>query len=155
WARGHLPQPAFPRREGDAGGEQRERAGGGGHAGHLRRCGPRVLRRRPAAVSPARRRGRVEEGLRLVRAASSVARSRRSSPTGCRRRGGLQQWRGGRGMARRCGGAFGMAGLTVIATLLGPTGRAPAAECSAPRAVVTTPVGIRFCADPAFDAVVA
>ena len=51
--------------------------------------------------------------------------------------------------------AVGTAGLTVIAALLVAAGGAPAAECSAPRAVVTTSVGIRFCADPAFDAVVA
>jgi hypothetical protein len=34
-------------------------------------------------------------------------------------------------------------------------GGARAADCTAPRAVVNTVVGIRYCADPAFDAVVA
>jgi hypothetical protein len=34
-------------------------------------------------------------------------------------------------------------------------GGARAADCNAPRAVVNTVVGIRYCADPAFDAVVA
>ncbi|MDO8479510.1 MAG: hypothetical protein Q7W02_25620 [Candidatus Rokubacteria bacterium] len=32
---------------------------------------------------------------------------------------------------------------------------APAAECAAPKAVVTTAVGMKYCADPAFDAVIA
>ena len=32
---------------------------------------------------------------------------------------------------------------------------ASAAECAAPKSVVTTSVGIKYCADPAFDAVIA
>lgn len=32
---------------------------------------------------------------------------------------------------------------------------APAADCAAPRVVVTSAVGIRYCADPTFDAVIA
>src|SRR5712692_11175349 len=31
---------------------------------------------------------------------------------------------------------------------------APAAECAAPKAVVTTAVGMKYCADPAFDAAI-
>jgi hypothetical protein len=51
---------------------------------------------------------------------------------------------------------------TAVVLLLGLAGGAlasaapaAAAECKAPRAVVSTPVGIAYCADPAFDAVVA
>jgi hypothetical protein len=51
---------------------------------------------------------------------------------------------------------------TAVVLLLGLAGGAlasaapaAAAECKAPRVVVPTPVGIAYCADPAFDAVVA
>jgi hypothetical protein len=47
------------------------------------------------------------------------------------------------------------AGFAVIAGLFGLAPHASAADCNAPKAVVTTAVGIRFCVDPAFDAVVA
>src|SRR6266508_2923504 len=44
--------------------------------------------------------------------------------------------------------------ILVLAAGLGPA-VAPAAECAAPKAVVTTAVGMKYCADPAFDAVIA
>jgi hypothetical protein len=44
-----------------------------------------------------------------------------------------------------------VAGLTVPAAAQSP----PAAPCAAPKTVVTTAVGIRYCVDPAFDQTVA
>ena len=52
----------------------------------------------------------------------------------------------------------GPAGLAVTLLVLGAAGGgrpAAAAECKAPRTVVATAVGISYCADPAFDGVVA
>src|SRR5260370_2960785 len=44
--------------------------------------------------------------------------------------------------------------IVVLATGLGP-GTGGAADCAAPKAVVTTGVGMKYCADPAFDGVIA
>src|SRR5712692_6651682 len=44
--------------------------------------------------------------------------------------------------------------IVVLATGLGPA-TARAADCAAPKAVVTTAVGMKYCADPAFDGVIA
>lgn len=44
--------------------------------------------------------------------------------------------------------------VLALATGLVPAA-APAVECAAPKAVVTTAVGMKFCADPAFDAAIA
>jgi len=46
---------------------------------------------------------------------------------------------------------------TVLVLALAPglvPAAAPAAECAAPKAVVTTAVGMKYCADPAFDGVI-
>jgi hypothetical protein len=50
--------------------------------------------------------------------------------------------------------AWGAAGLALVVGLLDSSGGAAAAECGAPRAVITTSLGIRFCVDPTFDPVV-
>jgi hypothetical protein len=55
-------------------------------------------------------------------------------------------------MAR--GWVVGAAGIVMVAATLGHAAPAAAAECAAPKAIVTTAVGIRFCADPAFDPLV-
>jgi hypothetical protein len=44
--------------------------------------------------------------------------------------------------------------MVVLATGLGPS-EARAADCTAPKVVVTTAVGMKYCADPAFDGVIA
>jgi len=44
--------------------------------------------------------------------------------------------------------------VVVLAAGLGPP-MTPAADCAAPKAVVATAVGMKYCADPAFDAVIA
>jgi hypothetical protein len=44
--------------------------------------------------------------------------------------------------------------MSVFAAGAGPA-TAPAADCAAPKAVVSTAVGMKYCADPAFDAVIA
>ena len=44
--------------------------------------------------------------------------------------------------------------VVVLAAGLGPL-MTPAADCVAPKAVVATAVGMKYCADPAFDAVIA
>src|SRR5206468_7271135 len=44
--------------------------------------------------------------------------------------------------------------IVVLATGLGPA-TARAADCAAPKVVVTTAVGMKYCADPAFDGVIA
>jgi hypothetical protein len=46
--------------------------------------------------------------------------------------------------------------LAILATtLLSPAGSASAAECSAPKLAVATVLAMRYCADPAFDSVIA
>ena len=47
-----------------------------------------------------------------------------------------------------------VASILVLAAGLGP-GVVSAAECAAPKVVVATGVGLKFCADPAFDGVIA
>jgi len=49
----------------------------------------------------------------------------------------------------------GTAGAGLILALLCPGPVADAADCKAPKAVIATPVGMSYCADPAFDQVVA
>jgi hypothetical protein len=44
--------------------------------------------------------------------------------------------------------------VLALVTGLAPSA-APAAECAAPKAVVTTAVGMKYCADPVFDAAIA
>jgi len=44
--------------------------------------------------------------------------------------------------------------MSVFAAGVGPA-TAPAADCAAPKAVVSTAVGMKYCADPIFDAVIA
>ncbi|HET8579074.1 MAG TPA: hypothetical protein VFO18_18395, partial [Methylomirabilota bacterium] len=47
-----------------------------------------------------------------------------------------------------------LAAASAVCLLLGAQ-TAPTAECAAPRVIVTTAVGIKYCVDPAFDGVVA